>query len=378
MAEQVLSLPFCFQSLKDHRVTGRCDHLMIDIVSIAICAVICGADDWQHIEAFGKKRHDWLKRFLKLPNGIPSHDTFERFFQRLDPIAFQRCFSTWAQHLAKSLGWRHIAIDGKTLRGSGGKLTKALHLVSAWASDTHLSLGQVAVEEKSNEIPAIPELLELLDVQGAFVSIDAMGCQKDIARAIVEAGGDYVLTVKDNQPNLLEDIQNCFAKAFETDFEGLNYDNHETFERGHGRTERRSYTILTNPKGIRNQDLWKGLTVIGMCQSEREIDGQRTSEVRYFLGSREADAEVYGQVLRNHWRIENNLHWQLDVTFREDQSQIQNRNGAENFAMLRRMALCLLKRAPGKGSMKVKRFEAALDTDFLEKVLCPDENLGKI
>lgn len=373
-----LALSTYFNNLNDPRVRKRCDHFMIDIIVIALCAVICRCDNWQQIEAFGQRREDWFRRFLRLPNGIPSHDTFERLFQRLDPLAFQHQFCQWAQAVGKALGLPQVAIDGKTVRGSRNSLGQALHLVSAWATDAHLSLGQVAVDQKSNEITAIPELLALLDVRGALVTIDAMGCQKDIAKTITDAGGDYILTVKDNQPKLLEDIQQCFADAFETNFEHIPYDNYETMESAHGRMERRSYTILTNPTSIRHLDLWENLTVIGMCHSERLVDGKSSSEVRYFIGSREASARVYGEALRNHWGIENNLHWQLDVSFSEDASRIENRNGATNFAMLRRIALSLLKRHPSKRSIATKRLEAALDTEFLEEILRPLVNLGEL
>jgi len=218
--------------------------LLLDIVVITICGVICGCDDWQQIETFARARRDWLKKFLRLPHGIPSHDTLERVFDRLNPQAFQTCFRKWMQALHQALGLSQIAIDGKTLCGSGVGGRKALHLVSAWATANHLSLGQVAVAEKSNEIPAIPQLLELLDVHGALVTIDAMGCQKEIAAKILEGGGDYVLTVKDNQPTLLAGIQDCFDKALEQDFAGVKQDGYQTQERGHGREELRYYHII--------------------------------------------------------------------------------------------------------------------------------------
>lgn len=372
------SIPTYFFSLKDPRVRNRCDHYMMDIIVIAICGVICGCDTWQQIERFGHRRHDWLKRFLALPNGIPSHDTFERLFDGFKPAVFARCFTKWTQALVRDLGLPQVAIDGKTLRGSRNKLGKALHMVSAWATAAHLSLGQVAVDEKSNEITAIPKLLELLDVKGALVTIDAMGCQKEIAKKIIEEGGDYVLTVKENQPNLLEDIQQCFNQALDSDLQDKSYENHETEDKGHGRLERRSYRIITNPQGIRNLQDWKGLQVIGMCHSERVIKGKSSCETRYFIGSRLASAKVYGEALRNHWGIENNLHWQLDVSFSEDDSRVENRNAAENFSTLRRIALCLLKRHPGKGSIATKRLEAAWDTNFLEEVVNPGNNLGKL
>ena len=367
-----------FRPLRDPRRNHLKRHLLIDIVVIALCAVICGAQDWQQIATFAQRRHVWLATFLGLPNGIPSHDTFERVFDRLNPQVFQTCFRRWIESLAHSLGIKHIAIDGKTLRHSGNALKgwKPLHLVSAWATECHLSLGQVAVEEKSNEITAIPRLLELLDIQGALVTIDAMGCQKEIAKKIVEGGADYVLSVKDNQPHLLEDIQACLAKAMETDGVGIQQDSYETQEQGHGRKEKRSYLIVVNPTEIRNQEAWAKLQVIGMCYREREVAGEASEEVHYFIGSRVMSAQQYAAATRGHWGIENNLHWQLDVVFGEDANRVQHRNGAENLALVRRLALALLKKQPGKLSIPCKRLAAALDTDFLEEILQDSSTLG--
>ena len=373
-----VSVACYFRPLRDPRRNHLKKHLLIDIIVIALCAVICGAQDWQQVATFARERRMWLASFLGLPNGIPSHDTFERVFDRLDPQAFQTCFRRWIEVLAHSLGFKHIAIDGKTLRHSGNapKGWKPLHLVSAWATECHLSLGQVAVDEKSNEITAIPRLLELLDIQGALVTIDAMGCQKEIAKQIVAGGGDYVLPVKDNQPHLLEDIQSCLAEAMETDAVGVQQDSYETQEQGHGRKEKRSYLIVTNPTGIRNQEAWANLQVAGMCYSEREVGGERTEEVHYFIGSRAMCAKQYAAALRGHWGIENNLHWQLDVVFGEDANRVQHRNGAENLALVRRLALVLLKKKSGKASIPCKRLAAALNTDFLEEILQAGRTLG--
>jgi predicted transposase YbfD/YdcC len=348
-----------------------------DIIVIALCAIIAGAQDWQEIETFGRKRRDWLQRFLKLPNGIPSHDTLERVFHRLNPQAFQACFQTWVRAVQKALKIKHMAIDGKTLRSSGSAQLGPLHLVSAWATAQRLSLGQVAVDGKSNEITAIPELLDLLDIHGAFVTIDAMGCQRAIAQKIIDRGGDYILTVKENQEHLLADIQQSLIDALENDFAGLEHDTYETRERGHGREEYRCYTVLHHTGGIRNADGWAKLTTIGMCNSERTVQGVRSEEVRYFIGSRKASARVYGKALRNHWGIENSLHWQLDVTFDEDNNRVSKRNAAENLASLRRLALSLLQAHPAKLSIAKKRFAAALDPDFLEEILRGDGILEK-
>jgi predicted transposase YbfD/YdcC len=372
-----LSVPKYFARLKDPRRAHRRLHLLQDILVIALCAVIAGAQDWQQIETFGRKRRDWLRRFLTLPNGIPSHDTFERVFDRLKPEAFQACFREWTQAVAAALRIKHVAIDGKTLRGSGSAKLGPLHLVSAWATAQHLSLGQVAVDAKSNEITAIPALLDLLDLSGALVTIDAMGCQKAIAQKIVDQGGHYALTVKDNQEHLLEDIQQVLAKAFDTDFAGLDHDTYATRERGHGRDEYRCYTVVHTTDGIRHADAWAGLTTVGMCCTERRVHGEVTTEVRYFIGNKRASARYYGTGLRHHWGIENNLHWQLDVNFGEDRNRVQKRNAAENLALLRRLTLSLLKAHPSKDSIAKKRFAAALDTDFLEEVLSADGILEK-
>jgi predicted transposase YbfD/YdcC len=372
-----LSIPTFFAKLKDPRRAHRRLHHLQDIVVIALCAVIAGAQDWQEIETFGRKRKDWLRRFLDLPNGIPSHDTFERVFDRLQPQAFQERFRAWVRAVSEALRIRHVAIDGKTLRGSGSAKLGPLHLVSAWATAQRLALGQVAVDGKSNEITAIPALLELLDLHGALVTIDAMGCQKDIAAKIVAGGGDYALTVKDNQPHLLEDIQACFERALDQDFAGLEHDTYETRQRGHGRVEYRCYTVLHCTEGIRHADEWAGLTTIGMCYRERTVAGQTTGEARYFIGSKKASAKYYGKGLRNHWGIENSLHWQLDVNFQEDRNRVTRRHAAENLALLRRLTLSLLQAHPAKLSIAKKRFAAALDPDFLEEILRGDGILEK-
>jgi predicted transposase YbfD/YdcC len=372
-----LSIPTFFAKLQDPRRAHRRLHRLQDILVIALCAVIAGAQDWQQIETFGRKRRDWLEELLELPNGIPSHDTFERVFNRLKPQAFQACFREWVQAVSSTLRIKHVAIDGKTLRGSGSAKLGPLHLVSAWATAQYLSLGQVAVDAKSNEITAIPALLELLDLNGALVTIDAMGCQKAIARKIVDQGGHYALTVKDNQEHLLEDIQQSFLKALDSDFAGLDHDTYATRERGHGRQEYRCYTVLHSTEGIRHADAWANLTTIGMCYSERTAQGKTTTEVRYFIGDKKASAKYYGSGLRHHWGIENNLHWQLDVNFAEDGNRVTKRNAAENLALLRRLTLSLLKAHPSTDSIARKRFAAALGPGFLEEILRGDGILEK-
>ena len=374
-----LTIQHHFRKLKDPRINRLKLHLLPDIIVIALCAVLCGAKDWQQVETFGKQRLDWLRRFLKLPNDIPSHDTFERVFDRIDPRAFQQCFQNWVAAIAEKLNIKHIAIDGKTLRGSGSNKLGPLHLVSAWATAEHLSLGQVTTAEKSNEITAIPELLDLLELHGAIVTIDAMGCQKAIARKIIERDGNYVLMVKENQPKLLEDIENAVGHALESDFQGIEHDQHSTEDRGHGRVEKRHYTILIDPAGIKQHDEWQSLRVVGMCVRERQVGtAQPTMEASYFIGSKVMSAKSYGKALRNHWGIENNLHWQLDVSLAEDANRFSKRNGAENLALLRKLALMMLKRHPSKQSLRCKQWNAALNPQFLENVLLANANSDKI
>ena len=379
MALSALSVTRPFTRLRDPRRRHGKRHLLIDIIVIALCAAIAGANDWQQIVTFAQQRHDWLKSFLALPNGIPSHDTFERVFDRLDPQAFLGCFQRWVETLTEALGLKQVAIDGKTMRHSGRAATqvKPLHIVSAWATEQHLTLGQVAVDEKSNEITAIPQLLALLDVHGALVTIDAMGCQKAIAKQVVAAGGDYVLAVKDNQPTLLADIRDTIAEVLDHGQDGVEYQTVDTRDKQHGREEARSYLIVTDLAKIRHRDDWVGLKVIGMYTSTRLVAGKRSDEAQYFIGSRAADAAVYAKALRNHWGIENNLHWQLDVTFAEDANRVQRRNGGQNLALLRRLALSLLKRHSSKMSMACKRLAAALNPAFLEEILSATNNLAK-
>jgi predicted transposase YbfD/YdcC len=380
MSPGAFSIRHHFADLRDPRRRHGQRHRLLDVIVIALCAVIAGSDTWQEVETFAQRRRDWLARFLDLDNGVPSHDTFERVFDRLDPQALQRCLLSWLAALTDGLKVGHVAIDGKTARHSGSPARgiKALHLVSAWATEYSLTLGQIATEEKSNEITAIPELLELLDLGGALVTIDAMGCQKAIAARIVEGGGDYVLAVKDNQERLRDDVVDCLCAAM--DDESIRSEAHEyEQEKGHGRIEKRWVTVITDPEGIRDQELWAGLKVVGCYYVERTEAGKKTSEeMRYFIGSREMSAERYGDAVRGHWGIENGQHWSLDVSFREDDSRIQKRNGGTNFAMLRKVALSLLKRHPSKGSINRKRYAAALDSSFLEEIIASADKLGDV
>jgi predicted transposase YbfD/YdcC len=366
---RVGSIKKYFASLKDPRVRKRSEHRLIDIIAIALCGVIANCDGWTDIIDFANNRFDWFKRFLKLPNGIPSHDTFERVFAKIDPAVFNRCCIAWLRDVSDLVGLGHLAIDGKTLRGSASSKHKPLHLVSAWATEAQLSLGEVAVEGKSNEIKAIPELLKLLDLKGALVTIDAIGCQKAIAQQIVDKGGDYLLAVKGNQEHLLDDIQATVTKALDGELPKHQVVMVTTTAKGHGRIEQRTHTVITNLAAIRDRKLWPGLTTVGMCLRERTANGKTTMETHYFIGSGRLGARKVAKAMRGHWGIENNLHWHLDVHLGEDRSRIQERNAARNFASMRKLALCVLKRHPAQKSIPRKRKLAAQNPDFLAEIL---------
>jgi predicted transposase YbfD/YdcC len=373
---RVGSLKKHFRRLKDPRVVGRTKHLLFEIVVMAICAVIGNCDDWADVVVFIEERERWFRTFLKLPGGVPCRHTFQRLFDALDPRALESCCLAWLHEVAGLVGGvEHIAIDGKTLRGSAGSPLGALHLVSAWATGLQLTLGQVAVDGKSNEITAIPQLLGLLDLQGALVTIDAIGCQKAIARQIVGGGSDYVLVVKGNQERLLADIQETVQRALDGELDAGATRQSTTTEKGHGRVEERTCVIVTDLTGIRDRKLWPKLTTVGMCYRERTVAGKTSMETCYFIGSRRIGVRRYARALRNHWGIENNQHWQLDVSFREDDSRIESRNGAANFALFRRLALNLLKRNPRKESIARKRKRAALDPAFLAETLTGADKL---
>jgi predicted transposase YbfD/YdcC len=368
-ARKLRSLMAHFERLDDPRVERTRKHNLLDVVAIALCAVICGADSWPDVEAFGKAKEAWLRRFLALPNGIPSHDTFGRVFARLDPEQFSACFAAWVAEVARRLGMKRVAIDGKSLRGAHDRRNgrAALHLVSAWATEAHLVLGQEAVADKSNEITAIPRLLELLDLEGALVTIDAMGCQTEIAEDIRLAGADYVLAVKENQPRLYEDIDRL-AEAVLADDAGVASCLQEG--RGHGRQEARACWVLRDLEGIRDRDRWLDLRSVIVIVSERTLNGESTCERRYYISSRRGSAKLFLEAIRGHWGIENSLHWVLDVCFDEDRSRLRKDHGPENLALLRRLAVSVLKQADGgKGSIRGKRLTAGWDNDFLERAL---------
>ena len=366
------SLAGHFVTLEDPRDPAKRRHKLIDMVVIAIAAVICGADDWVGVAAFGRAKETWFRQFLELPNGIPAHDTFGRVFSLLAPGAFEECFRAWVAAIRQVLPGEIVAIDGKTLRRSHDRAAglAPLHLVSAWATANRVALGQIATEAKSNEITAIPRLLELLALKGCIVTIDAMGCQTKIAEQIIDAGADYVLALKGNQSTLAEEVEEAFIDADARDYADVPVDVLETVEQGHGRKETRRYTVLGDLKGVSRQSLWKGLDAICMVESEREIDGRTSRECRYYIGSIGTDAKQFAHAVRAHWSIENSLHWTLDVAFREDESRLRDPSGRENFAVLRHMALTLLKNDKStKTGIKNKRLKAGWDNDYLAKLL---------
>ena len=357
--------------IPDHRVTGRCTHLLEDIVVIAITSILCGADDWNSIEGFGKAKEEWFRKFLQLPSGIPSHDTFRRVFAKISPSAFQECFIDWVRAVAGTIEGV-IAIDGKTLRRSHdrGVGKKAIHMVSAWAAENSLVLGQVKTDEKSNEITAIPELLRLLDISGCIVTIDAMGCQKAIAKQIIDQQGDYLLALKGNQSGLHEAVEAVFQEADNVGYKDYPVDYLETSERSRNRVEiRRHWTIECD--GLFEQTkLWEGLKIIGMVESERTVNDQTTIEYRYYIGSIENNAQLFGKSVRDHWGVENKLHWRLDMGFREDESRIRKGHSAENFAVMRHFAINLLKQDKlTKLGVKNKRLKAGWDDEYRASLL---------
>ncbi len=344
---------------------------LINVVVIAICAVVCGADDFVAIADFGKARRDWLSRFLDLTNGIPSHDRFNAIFAALKPGEFEARLLGWITALHEITEGQVIAIDGKTLRRSfdaaSGKA--AIHMASAWATANHISLGQAVVDQKSNEIAAIPKLLEMLELSGALVTIDAMGCQTEIAERIINAGADYCLAVKANQPTLHQGIVDFFADHLEDDFARAQARHHEAHEHGHGREEWRFYTICPVPENLPDGTRWAGLKAIGMSITDALRDGKNCCEARYYILSRYMPARRFAEAVRGHWGIES-MHWQLDVTFGEDQSRTRLGHADANFSVLRRAALGLLKNeATAKVGIKNRRLRAGWDESYLEKVL---------
>jgi predicted transposase YbfD/YdcC len=402
-----LSLTEHFASLPDPRVERTRVHALLDILTIALCATLCGADSFVEMEAWGRAREPWLRERLELSGGIPSHDTFNRLFARLDPEAFARCFLSWTDALrqcfpapasgpaadpsagsaATTPAATLVALDGKRLRRSFDTATgsAALHLVNAWASELRLALGQVRVSEGGNEITALPELLSLLDVAGCIVTIDAIGCQRELARQIVSQGGDYVLAVKANQPALFEDVQLFLDDAHGQGFRGVAHQKHQSFDAEHGRQERRAYFVTGEVAWLRERhqtdsaDSWAGLESIGMVEARRREGGpgsKESVERRYYISSLAANevgsARRFAEAVRGHWSIENGLHWVLDVAFREDDCRVRRDHAPQNLATLRQLALNLLRRErTAKVGVKARRLKAGWDLAYLERVLAP-------
>jgi predicted transposase YbfD/YdcC len=341
---------------------------LCDILILSVLAVIAGAEGWEDIEEFGIQKKGWLKKFLKLHSGIPSHDTISRVFRMLKPGVFQEAFLSWIKELHEDFGLETVAIDGKSLRRSHDRssMKKMLHSVSAWSATNRLMLGQLAVDEKSNEITAIPKLLQFLELEGAVVTTDAMGCQKEIADQIVEQGGDYMLAVKDNQPTLAAEITDLFNAYHDEQSPDLRVRSHETKEKAHGRHEHRMYfQAALQESFLEKFPEWRGLKTVVQVMNVTEREGKETTDVRYYISSLPLGVKKAATSIRNHWGIENTLHWVLDTTFNEDQSRIRKGHGAENFALLRRLAINIIQQDTSKGSIKKKRKRAAWNEDFL-------------
>ena len=367
MQTRMTSIHKYFQSITDPRVKNRSTHLFMEILVIALLATLAGAESFNDIELFAKSKQAWLCTFLALPGGIPSHDTFNRFFSLILPEEFSKCFIAWTQAMAQKIEGV-VAIDGKTLRGSfdSASQTSALHMVSAWSSENDLVLGQIRTAAKSNEITAIPQLIAMLDLEDTIVTIDAMGCQKDIAKDILNAGADYVLALKGNQGNTLEIANSIFDWEEQNDFRGVFCTQYETMDKDHGRIEtRKAYSI--DVTGMEEFKEWQALESITKVVSTREIIGRGTTEeTRYYLSSLPADAEKIGAAVRSHWGIENSLHWILDVNFREDHARNRKDHSAENMAILRHMAVNLIKKErSSKTSFRGKRLKASWSNDYL-------------
>jgi predicted transposase YbfD/YdcC len=363
-----------FENLADPRSTVNRYHLLVDIIVISICAVVAGADGPCAIEEWAKRKKDWLQKHLRLPHGIPSHDTIGRVLQALKPHAFQECFLAWLTSLAvdpEDNEPMHLAIDGKALRRShdARRGLGPLYLVSAWATEQGVSMGQVATEEKSNEITAIPRLLEQLALAGTVITIDAAGCQRNIARQIIDGKGDYLLALKGNQPTMYEDVRKYFDEQMVNNFAGVTVSSWQERDLRHGREEERYYYQLSVPSSVRNRKQWAGLKTIGMALRVAKENSEVTTDARYYLSSLSRNGRRFARFARRHWGIENTLHWSLDMTFREDESRLRERNITENIAWLRRLALTLLKQHPYKQSLAMKRRIAGWDVAFLMEVL---------
>ncbi len=360
-----------FSELEDSRIERKKLHALSDILVLVVCAMISGAEGWEDIAAFGHSKLGWLKRFVPLKNGVPSHDCIAYVISRLAPKSFSECFMRWAEEVREKTHGEIIAVDGKTARGSQNRKhgKNPLHMVSAWATANRLVLGQEATEEKSNEIAAIPKLLELLELHGCIVTIDAMGCQREIAEQIVNQGADYVLGLKGNQSSLHEAVEDYFSTAQAAGFEQVNHTCLEEIDKEHGRLETRRYWITEDLCTLPKTELWKGLRSIGMVEREVEEGEKRSIERRYFINSIAADAKQFAHAVRAHWGIENCLHWRMDVVLQEDASRIRKGNAAAIMTTIRHLCLNLFQKESSKLSIKRKRLKAAWDDDFRYNVL---------
>lgn len=361
-----------FSALPDPRILRKTRHKLVDVIVITLCAVIAGADDWVEIAAFGKEKEQWFKTFLELPGGIPSHDTFGRVFSLINPEEFGRCFVGWIRSAFQCGESDIVAIDGKTARRSHDRINgkSPIHVVSAWAVRNRLILGQVKTDDKSNEITAIPELLKTLDIKGCVVTTDAMGCQKEIVRQIVEQGADYVLSLKGNQGNLHKEVELFFQDAKKDGYKDVVQETHTTVDGGHGRVETRTYTVTADVDWFEEKSKWMNLSTFGMVESTREIGDQTTHETRYFISSLPCDAKRFAEAARDHWGVENSLHWCLDISFGEDDSRVRSGHAPENLAIIRRFALSLIKQDPQrKIGVKASRKRAGWSNDYLLHLL---------
>ncbi len=362
-----------FSTIPDERQQSKVEHKLHDILLTLVVGVVCGADGWEAIEEVAHNKFELLKKYGSFDNGIPVHDTIARVISAIAPDKLQQSFISWMKAANFATNGEIVAIDGKTVRRSFDKKSKknAIHMVSAFAADNGVVLGQIKTAEKSNEITAIPELLDLLELKGSVVTIDAMGCQKSIAKKITEKEADYVIAVKGNQGHLHQSIKDFFDICHETNFAKVSHQFHEEVNSGHGRVESRKYWISDTLCSIKDlTDKWSGLISVGMAESERHIDGKVSREVRYFICSIKADAQAFSKAVRKHWRVENQLHWVLDVSFNEDLSRVRRANAAENMAVMRHLALNLLRQEKScKKGLKAKRFKAALDTGYADKVI---------
>lgn len=361
-----------FSELPDPRRAQGRRHKLKDILAVALCAVLCGADDFTQIEEFGETKEAWLRQFLELPHGIPSHDTFGRVFAALDPSAFGRCFMGWVREVALLRQGTIVALDGKAVRRSYDAATAcpAISVVSAWARENRLTLGQVKVATGSNEITAVPELLRMLSLKGCVVTADAMNCQKEIAAEVRRQGADYVLALKGNHGSLHERVEQFLAAVREGRTHGFQTGEQTTVEKEHGRIEERRFWQVSAPEDLTSGDQWAGLQSVGLCEAVREFEGQVSTHRRYYLSSLPVEAVKFSEAVRGHWSVENSCHWVLDVVFGEDDSRVRAGHAAENFALLRRIVNNLLQHERSvKRGVKVKRLKAALDENYLLKVL---------